>query len=150
MNNQNKAEAINLIEPEIVNKWRIEQAELKKKLILDDTEQWQINRFLYNEKEVNLNGLRFIAGLDISFVKNENKACAGLFVFDLSNNLDLIYRDLDLIEMNQPYVPGFLAYREAPFLIDKLQKLKTTKPEIYPQCTLTFFSFEYITNKIIN
>ena len=39
--------------------------------------------------------------------------------------------------MTQPYVPGFLAFREAPYLIELLNKLKDTKNELYPQ--LIFF-----------
>ena len=74
--------------------------------------------------------------MDISFVKDETLACSGLFVFDLSDDYKLIYEDLDteLITMDQPYAPGFLAYREAPFLLRKLEKLKTENPQIYPQC----------------
>ena len=81
--------------------------------------------------------LRYVAGMDISFVKNETLACSGLFVFDLSDSMRLVYEDLDdekLINMEQPYVPGFLAYREAPFLLRKLDKLRREKPHLYPHC----------------
>jgi deoxyinosine 3'endonuclease (endonuclease V) len=75
-------------------------------------------------------------GMDISFVKDEKLACSGLFVFDLSDDFIIVYQDLDteLITMDQPYAPGFLAYREAPFLLKKLEKLKKEKPILYPQC----------------
>lgn len=36
--------------------------------------------------------------------------------------------------MDVPYAPGYLAYREAPFLLPKLARLKTTKPHLYPHC----------------
>lgn len=36
--------------------------------------------------------------------------------------------------MKLPYVPGFLAYREAPFLLSKLENLRQTKPHLYPHC----------------
>lgn len=130
---QNKAHAIDLIDTELVTKWRNEQNEYKKQLILNDTEPWQLKRIIYSN-ENRTNSLRYVAGLDISFVKDENTACAGLFVFDLSNDMKLVYHDIDLVQMDQPYVPGFLAYREAPFLLDKLQKLKKEKPDLYPQC----------------
>lgn len=38
--------------------------------------------------------------------------------------------------MKLPYVPGFLAYREAPFLMSKLNTLRQTKPYLYPHCIL--------------
>lgn len=130
---QNKAEAINLLDKEIVTKWQNEQNEFKKKLILTDTEPWQLSRLIYSDTN-KTNSLRYVAGLDISFVKGNNTACAGLFVFDISAKMKLVYKDLSLVEMDQPYVPGFLAYREAPFLLEKLNKLKQDNLELYPQC----------------
>lgn len=38
--------------------------------------------------------------------------------------------------MNLPYVPGFLAYREAPLLLSKLSHLKKNQPDLYPHCIL--------------
>ncbi|KAJ3054203.1 hypothetical protein HK097_002426 [Rhizophlyctis rosea] len=32
-----------------------------------------------------------------------------------------------------PYIAGYLAFREAPALLDLLTRLKETKPELYPQ-----------------
>lgn len=84
------------------------------------------------------NSLRFVGGFDISFVKDKNTACSGLFIFDLSDEMKIVYQDLDqtLVEMSQPYIPGFLAYREAPFLLRKLERLKAEHPEFYPQVIL--------------
>ena len=141
---QNKADAINLLDQEIVQKWTNEQIEFRKRLQLVDTEPWQINKQIYSthvedstEPAYSNTNLRYVAGMDISFVKNDTHACSGLFVFDLSDKMRLVYEDLDddeLIHMDQPYVPGFLAYREAPFLLKKLDKLKREKPWLYPHC----------------
>jgi len=38
--------------------------------------------------------------------------------------------------MRYPYVPGFLAFQEAPFRIELLEKLKISKPDMYPQCLM--------------
>jgi hypothetical protein len=130
---QSKSEAINLLDADVVFKWRQDQEDYKKKLILNDTEQWQFNRSVYSEAN-KTDSLRYVAGLDISFVKGTNTACAGLFVFELSERMNLVYKDISIVQMDLPYVPGFLAYREAPFLLDKLAKLKNNKPELYPQC----------------
>ena len=130
---------------EYLKKWTKEQVELNKHLILKDTLPWQINLSIYSEnynhtrESINRDDhLRYVAGFDISFVKDANTACAGLFVFDLSDNMKLVYQDFDkdLIKMVLPYVPGFLGYREAPFLLTKLEKLKKEKPHLYPQCIL--------------
>lgn len=130
---------------DLIQKWTLEQQEWRGNLKLVDTEPWQQNRSVFNlANEENSGGfsiyqnkkLRYVAGLDISFVKNDVTACSGLFVFDLSDNMKLVYKDIDaeLIKMDQPYVPGFLAYREAPILLKKLEKLKTEKPHLYPHC----------------
>jgi hypothetical protein len=141
-----------LLTTEIIEKWTQEQIELRKNLKLYDTEPWQIKRKIYSKNDPENDNdnaqiemsnftnthLRYVAGMDISFVKNDTLACSGLFVFDLSDGMKLVYEDLDhddkLIHMDQPYVPGFLAYREAPFLLKKLDKLKREKPWFYPHC----------------
>ena len=128
---------------QLLASWQQEQSELKKKQILVDTEPWQLNRNVFGDCNVvsdtltyNNESLRYVAGLDISFVKEQATACSGLFVFDLSDNMKLVYQDLDheLIQMDQPYISGYLAYREAPFLLSKLEKLKQTQPHLYPHC----------------
>jgi deoxyinosine 3'endonuclease (endonuclease V) len=141
---QQLARACEVIDKEIVDKWTKEQVDLQEKLQLQDTEPWQLSRQVYSsdttdpeEYSNNPNKfLRYVAGMDISFVKNDKLACSGLFVFDLSEEMRLVYQDLDteLITMDQPYAPGFLAYREAPFLLKKLEKLRADKPHLYPQC----------------
>ncbi|CAF0901542.1 unnamed protein product [Brachionus calyciflorus] len=136
--NQDKHFAIDQVDPEIIRKWTQEQLENREKLKLYDTEPWQINRQVFDDLNEYPNyqneKLRYVAGLDISFVKDEDTACSGLFVFDLKDNFKCVYKDLELIKMDQPYVPGFLAYREAPFLLKKLEKLKINKLNYYPHC----------------
>ena len=41
-----------------------------------------------------------------------------------------------MVKLTSPYVPGFLAFREAGFLVDKVEKLRREKPEIMPQAVL--------------
>jgi endonuclease V len=139
-----RSRGYNLLTQELITNWTNEQIEYRQNLQLFDTEPWQLDRAIYDsescldEETVVLSNrqLRYVAGLDISYVKDENTACSGLFVFDLSNNMKLVYKDIDqdLVTMEQPYVPGFLAYREAPLLLSKLKKLKSEKPYLYPQC----------------
>ena len=136
---------------ELVAKWRNEQRELSKRLIIEDTEPWQLARSVYDpsahgdfDRAANQH-LRYVAGLDISFVKDSNRACSGLFIFEVTSTanaddeMPLVYSDLDddeLIEMQHPYISGYLAYREAPFLLAKLERLRRLRPDLYPQCLL--------------
>lgn len=41
-----------------------------------------------------------------------------------------------MIELNAPYVAGFLGFREAGFLVDKVKRLQDTKPELTPQALI--------------
>ena len=40
------------------------------------------------------------------------------------------------MELDQPYVPGFLAFREIPSLLPLFEKLKAKKPELWPDVIL--------------
>lgn len=135
-----KPRANQVFDQSTIDTWTREQSEMRQKLILSDTEPWQQARRVYRQGEEfnRQEHLRYIAGMDISFVKDDKLACSGLFVFDVSDEFKMVYQDLDTepIIMDQPYAPGFLAYREAPFLLNKLDKLRQQKPELYPQCIL--------------
>jgi hypothetical protein len=101
-----KSKALDAIDKDIVERWKLEQETLKKRLVTSDVEAWQINRAIYNKEDspTSTSNLRYVAGMDISFLKNTNKACSGLFVFDLSDDNNLVYSDIDQHEMDQPYV----------------------------------------------
>ena len=38
-----------------------------------------------------------------------------------------------MVVMTEPYIPGFLAFREVGFLLDRLEEVKRKKPELVPQ-----------------
>lgn len=38
-----------------------------------------------------------------------------------------------MVVLTAPYVAGFLAFRETPFLVEALQRLKTKQPTLTPQ-----------------
>ena len=43
-----------------------------------------------------------------------------------------------MVELTAPYIPGFLAFREADFLVEKIDALRETNPEILPQVRKKF------------
>ena len=45
----------------------------------------------------------------------------------------VVYEDLSLIALTAPYIPGFLAFREVDFLVEKVEKLRQLNPQLVPQ-----------------
>ncbi|XP_060027814.1 endonuclease V isoform X8 [Erinaceus europaeus] len=110
---------------EILSLWEREQAQLKARVVDRDTEEWQ--------REPAFSGLRRVGGVDLSFVKGDcARACASLVVLSYPE-LEVLYEDNQLVSLSTPYVPGFLAFREVPFLRDAMQRLRDTKPSLVPQ-----------------
>jgi endonuclease V len=77
-------------------------------------------------------GLKYIAGVDISFVKNTNRACAMLAILNYPD-LTLAHQTYDIVEMTEEYIPFYLAFREVRHLLRLFERLKTENPELYPQ-----------------
>ena len=109
-------------EPEILSKWRKEQEELKKKLI--------------KEVDTSLKELRYIGGVDISFDKNDSSIGISALVICDSKTLKIVYEDYELIKIEEPYIPGFLAFREVKHFVKLIEKLKNNNKELIPQVIL--------------
>ena len=60
------------------------------------------------------NTIRYIAGLDISFLKSSNTdACAALVICSYPD-YGVVYEAFKHVQLTLPYIPGFLAFREVP------------------------------------
>ncbi len=71
---------------------------------------------------------KLVAGLDVSYATDSDRVVAAAVVIDLAT-METV--DMALVdgEATVPYVPGLLAFREVPFLVDALSRL-TTRPEL--------------------
>ncbi|XP_020526865.1 endonuclease V isoform X2 [Amborella trichopoda] len=77
--------------------------------------------------------LRFIGGVDISFCKDDPSiACGAIVIVDIAS-MEVVYDDYNLTQLQIPYVPGFLAFREGPVLLELLEKMKLHTKLYYPQ-----------------
>ena len=80
----------------------------------------------------NLNDIRYVAGFDISFHKNDNcYGCSYLTIYDIIDK-NIVYETFNIFKTDIIYVSGFLGFRETPEYIKLLSKLKNDKPEFYP------------------
>ena len=50
--------------------------------------------------------------------------------------LDIVYEDYDIVKIDEPYIPGFLAFREVKHLVKLIDNLKENCPQFLPQVIL--------------
>ena len=99
------------------SQWINEQSILSKKLHLEDT-------FNYSD-------IALIAGVDIAYFKANNKeygVCC-IVIYDKNKKM-IIEKQHYYNEINIPYVPGFLSYREIPLILPTIKLLKN-KPDLF-------------------
>ncbi|KQK81270.1 endonuclease V isoform X1 [Amazona aestiva] len=111
-----------------LRRWEREQARLRAGVVEEDTEQWQ--------KDPSFTGLERVGGVDLSYIKgDDSSACASLVVLSYPA-LEVLYEDCRMVAVSAPYVAGFLAFREVPFLVEAVQRLQQEEPKLKPQVLL--------------
>ncbi|XP_061335785.1 endonuclease V isoform X3 [Pezoporus flaviventris] len=114
--------------PAALRRWEREQARLRASVVEEDTEQWQ--------KDSSFPGLERVGGVDLSYIRgDESSACASLVVLSYPA-LEVLYEDCRMVAVSAPYVAGFLAFREVPFLVEAVQRLQQEEPKLKPQVLL--------------
>ncbi|XP_058068626.1 uncharacterized protein LOC131217679 [Magnolia sinica] len=109
--------------------WIEEQDSLKRRVVVEDDFTWSISL----EESVKGEKLRYVGGVDLSFSKDDPcMACGALVILDL-DSLDVVHDDFSVVQLQVPYIPGFLAFREAPVLLGLLEKMKRDSHPFYPQ-----------------
>ena len=93
------------------------QNELKRKIVLKNS---------FNKIDINL-----VAGVDLAYWEIDNKqygVCC-IVIIDY-NTKEIVEKVTSAGEINVPYVPGFLAFRELPLVIEASKKL-VVEPDIF-------------------
>lgn len=84
-----------------------------------------------------MSDVRHIGGVDISFIKDsDTDACACLVVVD-AESMDVLHVDCRRVVLTAPYVPGYLAFREVQFLLQLINDLRSSSPQLLPDVILT-------------
>jgi deoxyinosine 3'endonuclease (endonuclease V) len=121
--------------------WKLEQNDLKTRLVLED------------QLSVPVDDIRLVGGVDISFIKGDNvNACASLVVVELpslkvtcqKNNLpqnscceQVVYERHSMVQLTEPYISGFLAFREVNHLVTLVHELQHDTPSLVPEASHT-------------
>jgi len=104
--------------------WSVTQARLQASITETDTFPWE--------------DLKLIGGLDLSFLPSDNKeeesneAVACLVVLSFPQ-LEVLYESFLPTTLTSPYISGFLAFREAPPMVELVQELRDKRPELMPR-----------------
>ncbi|CAF4784350.1 unnamed protein product [Rotaria sp. Silwood1] len=79
--------------------------------------------------------IKYVAGLDISFVKGNDKAVASMVIFDYQT-LNIVAKISINCNLKIPYIPSYLAFREAPVFMKLLGIQNDQCPHLTPQVIL--------------
>lgn len=90
--------------------------------------QENLKSFVKLNNKVNLNDLKVIAATDVSYYKDSKTGKAVIVLWDYKKGEMLDYSTFSC-EVNFPYVPGLLSFRECPLIIEALKKL-SFEPEL--------------------
>lgn len=108
------------------------------KTSFDDSEQSTLSKQVLQSNHLTFSpdppfpGLKHIAGVDISFLKNTNRACAMLSILNFPE-LTLEYQTYDIVEMTEEYIPFYLAFREVKHLVRLFERCKKERGDCFPQ-----------------
>jgi deoxyribonuclease V len=83
--------------------------------------QQQLARKVITENQ--LDSVRYVAGADIAMEKNSNKGYAGVLVMTYPE-LHVVEQRYAEVKLSFPYIPGLLAFREAPVLLEAFSQVK--------------------------
>lgn len=79
-----------------------------------------------------LDKIKLVGGLDISASKvDETCASVAIVIMDFISK-KVVFKNKTLVKLTQPYVPGFLAFREVEHLNNIVSDLKVNNPEFIP------------------
>ena len=118
-------------DPAIQVAWRKRQEDLQHSHVLTDKhDDWSIDR---SGGGLLAKGLQRVAGVDISFVKDSDEDALAMLAVLSYPELEVLHEVSAMVKLTAPYIPGYLAFREAPHLLALLEKLRAEQPSLVPQ-----------------
>ena len=92
--------------------------------------QSNLNCKIATNNSFDLDDLHYIAGVDLAYWKEDvEKAVCCIVVLDYTTG-EIVEEVHSVGEINFPYIPGYLAFRELPLVMECTEKLNV-KPDLY-------------------
>ncbi len=110
----------------IVNKTETsETADIRCKDTISIKEAFRIQREMCKRvvRKNSYDRIRTVAGADLAILKRQKKLLCGIIVFSYPD-MKAIEKTYSVADEKFPYVPGLLAFREAPAIIETFKKLR--------------------------
>lgn len=120
-------------------RWRAEQDRLASRVLEQDDFSWTLKPSSDGRPL-----LRLVGGLDISFFSDggnpdDDRACVALIVCEFDEQrkkMNVVWKDFMFVRMTEPYIAGFLAFREAPHYCEMFRRLEEGSPHLMPEVVL--------------
>ncbi|CAI5489497.1 unnamed protein product [Closterium sp. Naga37s-1] len=77
--------------------------------------------------------LALVGGVDVSFHRRDPDLAVACLTVVAFPSLRLLHHELALTRVTQPYIPGFLAFRECGVLEGLIRRLRDARPHLMPQ-----------------
>ena len=115
----------------LFEEWEREQDKLKKRVIVNDTEEWA--KAIDGDKEKGIKGIQHIGAVDVSFSTKVNPchACAA-YVIHKYPSLDVVYKDIKPFELTVPYIHSYFAFRELSPYLELIKHQRKEYPHLTP------------------
>ncbi|KAJ9471847.1 Endonuclease V [Diplonema papillatum] len=113
---------------ELQEKWLKDQLNLREQLVLKD----EFDFAWPDSESKSKKPLQWLAGIDLSFVKGTDHAVCSLIVFEYPS-LRIEYEGFTHCVARNPYLSGFLAYREIPGMLQAFVDFRKKRPDLAVQ-----------------
>jgi deoxyinosine 3'endonuclease (endonuclease V) len=72
--------------------------------------------------------IRYVGGCDLTVKGDLMVGC--FIVVDIENDCQMIYEKCTIVNVDIPYIPGLLCFREGPVVVQCLQEFRTNRPDL--------------------
>ena len=93
--------------------------------------QNELSKKISLKNQLNIEEIKTCAGVDLSYWVHNDKEYSGCSIVVVNyNTKEVLEKAYSYGKVNEPYIPGYLAFRELPLILKTVEKLKI-EPDIF-------------------